>query len=65
MLVLTRRLGEAIVIRGNIVVTALAIEGNQVSIGIRAPPEVPVDREEIHDRRPQLGRPPRQVESAN
>jgi carbon storage regulator len=50
MLVLTRRVGEEIIIAGNIRVTVTAIKGDKVRIGITAPPEVRVDREEIHNR---------------
>jgi carbon storage regulator len=51
MLVLTRRVGEEIVINGNIRVIVTAVEGNKVRLGIIAPPSVPVDRKEVHDRR--------------
>lgn len=51
MLVLTRRAGQRLVIGGDIVVTVVAIEGNKIRLGIEAPPEVRVDRQEIHDRR--------------
>jgi len=51
MLVLTRRNGEAIVIDGNIRLTVVAVKGDQVRIGIAAPPSVTVDRKEVHDRR--------------
>jgi carbon storage regulator len=47
MLVLSRRRDESIVIGQGIVVTVVAIKGNQVRIGIDAPREVPVHREEI------------------
>jgi carbon storage regulator len=47
MLVLSRKLGERIVIDGNIVLTVVKIERNQVRLGIEAPPEVPVYREEL------------------
>jgi carbon storage regulator len=47
MLVLSRKLGEKIVIGNNIVVTVVKIDRNQIRIGIEAPPEVPVYREEI------------------
>jgi carbon storage regulator len=47
MLVLSRRKNEAIVIGQGIVVTVVAINGNRVRLGIAAPPEVPVHREEI------------------
>jgi carbon storage regulator len=47
MLVLSRKLGEKIVIGDNIVVTVVKIDRNQIRIGIEAPQEVPVYREEI------------------
>ncbi len=47
MLVLGRRKGEKIVIGEGIVVTVVAIQGERVRLGIEAPPEVPVHREEI------------------
>jgi carbon storage regulator len=51
MLVLTRRIGEEIVIDNNIRVTIVSIDGGKVRVGISAPPEVRVDRQEIHERR--------------
>jgi carbon storage regulator len=51
MLVLTRNVGEKIVIDGNIQVTVVAIKGNKVRLGIEAPSYVRVDRQEIHERR--------------
>ena len=51
MLVLTRKVGEQIVINGCIIVTVVAVDGNKTRLGISAPPEVRVDREEIHRRR--------------
>jgi carbon storage regulator len=51
MLVLTRRLGESIVIDGEIRLTVVALKGDRVRIGIVAPPTVRVDREEVHTRR--------------
>ncbi len=47
MLVLTRRVDESIVINDNIVVTVLGIEGDKVKIGIAAPRDVPVLRQEL------------------
>jgi carbon storage regulator len=54
MLVLTRKAGECIVIDGCITVTVTAVDGNKVRIGISAPPEVRVDRAEIHQRMQQF-----------
>jgi len=51
MLVVTRKAGEAIVIGADIRVCVAAIKGDRVRIGIQAPPEVTVDREEIHELR--------------
>ena len=50
MLVLTRKIGESIVIGNNIKVTITSIERNKVRLGIEAPPEVRVDREEVWKR---------------
>lgn len=50
MLVLTRHSGEAIMIGDDVVITVLGIRGNQIRIGIKAPKDVPVHREEIYDR---------------
>lgn len=47
MLILTRRVGETVVIGEEIVVTVLGIKGNQVRIGVQAPKNVPVHREEL------------------
>lgn len=52
MLVLTRRLDEAIIIEGDVRVVVLGVKGDQVRLGITAPPAVLVDREEVHQRRP-------------
>jgi carbon storage regulator len=49
MLVLSRKTGESIVIDGRIVVTVVRIEGEMIKIGITAPTEVPVHRQEIYD----------------
>ena len=51
MLVLSRKLGEKIVIGDNIVVTVVKIDRNQIRIGIEAPSDVPVYREEIAPQR--------------
>ena len=51
MLVLTRKLGEDVVINNEITVTIVAIEGGRVRVGITAPRDVPVDRGEVHRRK--------------
>lgn len=50
MLILTRRVGESIIIDGNIRVTVLATKGNQLRLGIDAPSDIEVHREEIFER---------------
>ena len=50
MLILTRRIGETLVIDGHIFVRILGVKGNQIRLGIDAPPEIPVHRQEIQDK---------------
>ncbi len=50
MLVLSRKVGEQLVIDGSITVTIIEVKGNRVKIGITAPPEVRVDRGVVHER---------------
>ncbi|MCX4186237.1 carbon storage regulator CsrA [Methylophaga sp. OBS4] len=50
MLILTRRVGESLIIGDNVVVNVLGVKGNQVRIGVDAPKDVSVHREEIYDR---------------
>ena len=50
MLILTRRLNETLMIGDDVTVTVLAVKGNQVRLGVNAPRDVPVHREEVYDR---------------
>ncbi|MDB5971538.1 MAG: carbon storage regulator [Hydrocarboniphaga sp.] len=50
MLILTRRVGETVMIGDNVAVTVLGVKGNQVRVGIKAPKDTPVHREEIFER---------------
>ena len=50
MLILTRRVGESLMIGDDVTITVLGVKGNQVRIGVKAPKEVAVHREEILNR---------------
>ena len=50
MLILTRRTGETVMVGDDITITVLGVKGNQVRVGIKAPRDVPVHREEIYER---------------
>ena len=67
MLILTRRVGETVMIGENVTVTVLGVKGNQVRIGVNAPRDVAVHREEIYERikreqAGQTGEPPSDLE---
>ena len=66
MLILTRRVGESVVIGEDVTVTVLGVKGNQVRIGINAPKTVAVHREEIFERikREQQGEPSGESENS-
>jgi len=50
MLILTRRVGESVMIGDNVTITVLGVKGNQVRVGVNAPRDVAVHREEIYER---------------
>jgi len=55
MLILTRRVQEALLIGDDVTVTVLSVNGNQVRLGIDAPKSIPVHREEIYHRTKETG----------
>ena len=57
MLVLSRKIGEEIVIDGRIRVVITSIKGDKIRVGITAPPDVRVDRAEVHQRRAEFAEP--------
>ena len=62
MLILTRRVGETVVIGNDVDVTVLGVKGNQVRLGVKAPREVSVHREEIYKRiKDETEAPPKKV----
>jgi carbon storage regulator len=50
MLILTRKIGESLMVGEDVTVTVMGVKGNQVRIGIKAPRDVEVHREEVYDR---------------
>ena len=50
MLILTRRIGETLMVGDDVTITVLGVKGNQVRIGVNAPKDVAVHREEIYER---------------
>ena len=54
MLILTRKVGESVLVGDDISITVLSVRGNQVKLGVQAPKEVSVHREEIYQRILQL-----------
>jgi carbon storage regulator len=67
MLILTRRVGETVMIGDDVTITVLGVKGNQVRVGINAPKHVAVHREEIYERikREQRGEPPEGPDGAD
>ena len=58
MLILTKNIGEAIILDGDIEITLMDIQGNHARIGIDAPEEVKIYREEIYEKLPDYAAPP-------
>lgn len=50
MLILTRRVGETVIIGDDVIIKVLGTKGNQVRVGINAPKSIPVHREEVYER---------------
>lgn len=48
MLILTRRIGETIIVGDDVNITVMGVSGNQIKLGINAPKEIPVNREEMY-----------------
>ena len=70
MLILTRRVGETVIIGNEVDVTVLGVKGNQVRLGVKAPKDIAVHREEIYQRickekQNGSGRPPDLAEAVN
>ena len=66
MLVLSRRLGETLIIGDDVKITVLGISGNQVRLGIAAPKDVSVHREEVYRRiQEEIGQSPADVDKDN
>lgn len=66
MLVLSRRLGETLIIGDDVKITVLGISGNQVRLGIAAPKNVSVHREEVYKRiQDEMGQPSSAADSVN
>ena len=68
MLVLTRRIGESLMIGSRVTVTVVAVKGGQIRIGVNAPKSIPVHREELYERirreQRRLGEPRTRLHSA-